>query len=116
MINSLIDVAKPQQKNFCVVRLKTSYWSDSKGVHKKKSLTYMKRKCRGYNILEDDCSNIGAEEVVPLITNLDSSSDGLYMVVTCNMARDWETGYVDAYEYKLISIPEDADIDSLQVS
>ena len=90
-------------ENICVVRLTTSAWSDSRGVHLKKSLKFLKRKCKGYNILDEDCGMTGAEEVIPRIINIDSVSDGVYRVVTCNESRDWESGCVDDYDYKLVS-------------
>jgi hypothetical protein len=91
----------------CVVRLKTSVWNDSRGIHIKKDITYLRRKSFGFNILEEDVSNIGPEFVVSDIINLNSCSDGIYEVVICNESHDWETGYVDAYNYKLIKVVND---------
>ena len=87
----------------CVVRLTTNAWRDSRGVHLKKSLNFLKRQCKGFNLLDEDCSMIGAEEVIPRIVNIGSVTDGIYRVVTCNESRDWESGYIDDYEYKLVS-------------
>lgn len=36
------------------------------------------------------------------IINLDECGDGLYEVVVCNETHDWESGYVDGYDLKLI--------------
>ena len=85
-----------------VVRLKTSCWSDKRGIHTKRSLTYLKRKCKGYNILEEDASNIGADEVFPRIVNLDECEDGVYYVITTNVQTDWESGDVEDYDYRLV--------------
>lgn len=90
--------------NVCTVRLTTTAWNDKKGLHTKKSLIFLKRKCKGYNGLEEDCSNIGAEEVFPMITNIDSMEDGIYEVAVCNESRDWESGHIDDYEYQLVSV------------
>jgi hypothetical protein len=86
----------------CVVRLKTSYWSDSRGVYSKKSITFLKRLCFEYNILQEDAQNIGNEEVIEKIVNLNECEDGIYQVETCNPSHDWESGYLDDYDYKLI--------------
>jgi len=51
---------KPENK--CVVRLKTSTWSDKRGVYLKKSITYLRRLSRGYLILEEDTKNIGTDD------------------------------------------------------
>lgn len=91
------------EQDVCAVRLTTSAWKDDRGVHLKKSLLFLKRQCVGFNILAEDCSMIGAEEVVPKITNIDSVPDGVYRVVVCNESCDWETGHVDDYDYKLVS-------------
>jgi len=91
-----------------VVRIKTSMWSGDNGLHFKKDLIFMKRKSNGYNILFEDCCCIGCEEVIPRITNFHECDDGLYEVVVCNEERDWESGNIDDYDYKLIGVKEDA--------
>lgn len=95
-----------KQHNECVVKLTTSWWHDKRGVHQKRSLIYVRRKCVGYNVLEEDVGCIGAEETFPRILNLDECEDGIYTVVTCNESRDWETGYIDDYDYRLIPYRE----------
>jgi hypothetical protein len=98
-----------EEKCVCVIRLTTSYWYDNKGLHYKKSLNVLKRKSAGYQVILEDCSNIGADEVFPRITNLEECKDGIYQVVTCNEKRDWETGAVDDYDYQLIKYEEQKD-------
>ena len=89
----------------CVVRLTTTVWHTDDGVHIKKSLRFLKRKCVGYNILYEDCRMVGADEVVKRITNLDECEDGIYCVVTCNESHDWETPHiVEDYDYELIPL------------
>ncbi len=92
-----------EPKPICVVRLTTSVWSDGNGVHIKKTLRYLRKQCRGYNILDEDCSNAGVNEAVKRITNLDECEDGVYKVVTCNEFAAWETPHIiEDYDYKLI--------------
>jgi hypothetical protein len=95
-------VEEPQAKSRCVVRLTTSTWHDRAGLYQRKTLRFMKRLCVEFNVLEEDAANFGAEEVVPRITNLATCPDGLYEVVTCHESRDYETGIIDDYDYKLI--------------
>ena len=97
---------KEGQKSRCVVRLKTTMWADKNGVNIKKRLTYLRKKCTGYNILEEDISNTSSYEVIPRIINIDECSDGIYEVVSCNEKRDWESGNIDDYDYKLIDFKE----------
>ncbi len=86
-----------------IIRLKTSYWKDKAGsIHCKKTLTPLKRLSKGYQILGEDCDNIGADEVFPRIINVDECKDGIYKVITCNEHRDWESGYIEDYDYQLI--------------
>lgn len=100
--------AKPAPANVCVVRLVTTWWYNNRGIHQKKSLNYLRRKSSGWNIIEEDCSNGGVDFVFNHIVNLDSCDDGIYEVIACNFSTDWETGYVDYYDYKLIPYEEDA--------
>ncbi len=88
----------------CVVRLTRSYWHNNSMLCQKIELRYLKRKCINFNILAEDASNIGAEEVMPRIINLDECEDGIYEVVPCNESTDFETGYIDDYDYKLIPV------------
>jgi hypothetical protein len=92
--------------NRCVVRVKTTTWADRRGLHTKKSLTFLRRQCEGFNLLEEDAEAIGAEDVVPRIMNLDECEDGIYDVVTCNESRDYETGHIDDYDYMLVPTGE----------
>lgn len=87
-----------------VVRLRTTMWSDKNGLHLKKSLTFLRRKSEGFNVLEEDASAAGVEEVLPRILNLGKCEDGIYEVVVCNESHDWETGYVDDYDYRLVCL------------
>jgi len=92
-----------QVPSLCVVRLTTSAWNDGSGIHIKKTIRYLRRKCSGYNILDEDCSNAGTDCVVKKIVNLDECEDGVYKVVTCNEWSAWETPHIiEDYDYKLI--------------
>lgn len=90
----------------CIVRLRTTAWDDGKGLHVKKSLTYLRRKCVGHNVLEHDVECCGAEDIVPHIKNLCTAEDGVYEAVPCDIHTDWETGIVDGYSYKLVPVKE----------
>jgi len=94
------------QEHKCVVHLRTETWSDNDGLYVKKRLRYLRRKCKGFNILEEDVSNLGVNETTEHLINLFDVPDGVYEVVTCNKERDRETGYIDEYDYKLIPITE----------
>jgi hypothetical protein len=90
--------------DICVVRLRTSVWADKKGIHQRKTLTYMRKMSMGNDLLEADTDAMGAEEVLARIENLNACKDGLYEVVLCNEIRDWETGYVEDYGYRLVPL------------
>ena len=97
----LAEESKPPSR--CVVRLRTTMWADKSGLYMKKSLAFLRRKSEGFNVLEEDASAAGAEEVLPRILNMDECQDGIYEVVTCNESRDYETGYIDDYDYLLVT-------------
>lgn len=88
----------------CIVRLRTTTWSDKKGLHIKRSLTYLRRRCSGLNILEEETEAVGAEQAFKNIINIDQCEDGVYEVIVCNVRHDWETGYPDDWNYKLVQI------------
>lgn len=85
-----------------VVRIRTTAWKDKNGCYLKKSMTFQRRKSIGHGVLEDDCDMIGSDEVIPRITNLAQCEDGLYEVLLCNESKDWETGTIDSWDYKLV--------------
>lgn len=91
-----------------VVRLTTSCWHDSKGCYLKKSIVVQRRKSKGYDILWEECSNVGADEVLAMIENLFEVKDGLYNLIFCNESRDWETGIVDDYDLRLTPYKEES--------
>lgn len=103
----LTDVAAGEkERNLCVIRLRTTTWADKRGLHIKKSLVFLRKQCAGFNILEEDAQAVGADYVLTRILNLAECGDGLYEVVACNESHDWETGYVDDYDYRLVPVTQ----------
>jgi hypothetical protein len=98
---SLLCNDKEPSINECVVRVRTSYWRDSRGLYAKKSVIFLRRRCVGYNILEEDVGQMDVESVMTRIVNLDACPDGVYYAAVCNEYRDWETGYIEDYDYEL---------------
>lgn len=91
----------------CIVRLITSCWANRKGLHVQRSILFLRRKSSdGVNSLEEDFNNMAAESVLARISNFGVCQDGIYRVVVCNEHRDFETGYIDDYEYRLVPIAE----------
>ncbi len=105
MSDELLTIAQPKEPvSRVVVRVVTSMWHDSGAVHIKRDLRFLRRKSSGYNFLEHDCDMVGADDIVPRITSVHSVEDGIYEVVICNEFRDWETGIVEDYDYKLVKM------------
>lgn len=104
VLTELDDMDETQHK--CVVRLRTSMWADKKGVYTKKSLTFLRRQCEGFNVIKEDVDAAGVELVFKRITNLPECEDGIYEAIVCNESHDFESGYVDDYDYKLVRIKE----------
>jgi hypothetical protein len=103
-VNESCGYHKPLNK--CVVKLQTSAWRDRTGIHWKQSLTFLRRQCSGFNLLEEDAGCIGVEDIIPKIINLRECSDGVYECIACNESRDWETGTIDDYDYKLVALTQ----------
>jgi hypothetical protein len=88
-----------------VVRVQTSFYSPRSGtLVRQTTVRVMRRLSRGHDFLFEDVSMVGADEVMPRIVNLDEVEDGLYRVITINERLNWETGYVDSYDYRLVPI------------
>lgn len=102
---SSINLVNPP-KNRVVVRVRTEYYPTKHGVATKKVVNYLQRKSVGHNFFQEDVEQCGAEEAIPLITNLYEVKDGVYELVMWNMSRDWETGYTECLDYKLIPYEE----------
>lgn len=95
------------KKDKCVVRLRTTAYSNKKGVYLTKNLTYLKRKCVGFNILEEDVYDLPTTELIEHIVNFNTTGDGVYEVVMCNIITCWETGAMDGWDYMLVPYKED---------
>ena len=91
-----------KNKSIEIVKLTTSCWRSNRGIHIRRDITTQKRLSDGYQVLMEDAEILNADEIFHSITNLDDCQDGLYVVETTNIIRDWETGYIDSYDYKLI--------------
>ena len=99
-IDSLIDLDEQQQKLRSIVRLTTSSWSDNRGIHVRKDIVNLKRKSSpGYDLLDEEFNNAGPDS---LPINLYEVNDGIYEVILVNGQRDWETGYIDDWETRLV--------------
>jgi len=94
--------ANAEERTQIVVRLRRSYWHDNDGAYQRISLRYLKRHTKGFNVFDDDCSMVGAEDVIPKIVNLEKCKDGIYQLAMCNAHKDWETGHVEDWDYQLI--------------
>lgn len=107
-MNNLLDICSEPEKEkiSIIVRLTTSYWYDGNGLYQRKDLKFLKRKCTGYNFIQEDCNMVGADEVFDKIINLDECDDGIYQIISCNESTDWETGYIDDWDYKLVKYDE----------
>ena len=83
-----------------VVRIKTSSWWDGRKLVLHKEIIPMKR-LSDSALIKEDVDAIGAMTVCDNIVNLHEVMDGLYSLVMCDIRKDWETGYIEDYSYKL---------------
>lgn len=83
------------------VRIRTSCWKNREGIHFKKSMRFLQRKCVGHNFILEECQSFGAHDFLPMITNFHDVADGVYEVVINRISKDWETGMVDDWDWIL---------------
>lgn len=89
-----------------VVRVKTQYYSIKTGAVLQRTITTLKRKSYGYDLLNDEISAEGATSILPRIVNLDTVADGVYELISTNHSFD-SYGEPEDYDFKLISYKED---------
>lgn len=99
-LNKLLIDDVEDDKCVIKVRIKTSYYKRGRRYCKETQITDLtKGPCYS---LSDDISNLDVESVLTRIVNLDEVDDGIYQVILINQYRDWETGCIEDYDYKLI--------------
>jgi hypothetical protein len=97
------EIDQKEDESIVICRLRTSYWiSSNKKLVLKKEISFLKKLGKGNNFVLEDVYNGSAEDVIPRIINLNGCEDGMYELIITNVLTDWETGYVDDYDYKLI--------------
>ena len=113
-VDIALELDAPQEpegpKHQEIVKLVTSYWNDSRGLRMRKDIIYLRRRCTHGSNLETDADNCGAQETLGRIVNLDECEDGVYEVVVCNVSTDFETGYADDWNCRLVPVKEAADV------
>lgn len=92
--------------NQLIVRIRTEYYSTKRGVAKTRKLETLKRKSSGFDFIEEDTAQVGADGVIETIINFDSVDDGIYEVIMINLCHDYETGMLEDWEYKLVPYEE----------
>lgn len=85
-----------------IVRIATSIWSDGTGFQIRKKVTVQKRLSCGDCFFLEDIQNGGADLVLKNILGFADLKDGLYEVRTVNEKKDWETGYVENWDYQFV--------------
>jgi hypothetical protein len=86
--------------NVDIVSIKTEYYKRGKRFYASKVITPISSLSKG-RTLTDEVSDCGPE-VIDQITNLYEVPDGYYQVVLSNVSKDYETGYIDDYDFTLI--------------
>ena len=75
--------------NLGIVQIKTTLWSDEKGMYQKKDIIFFDG--QGYGI-KDDLNIKGVDFILPRIANLDELDNGVYKILV----------HHDRYDYRLI--------------
>lgn len=101
MINKILENPTGEKVTLTVIRLSTTYFTNSNGEYiMQKKVRRLKRKSKGFDFLEEDASAVGTP--LDMINNLHEVKDGTYEVKMTNVLRDYETGHIEEWEYKLI--------------
>jgi hypothetical protein len=106
-LSDLLSLHKPKSKEILVVRVHTNFFRKKGGyIFKARSIKVLKRKSTGnmIDLIEEDISNSSVEDFINTIINFDDVDDGEYYLKAINITHDFETGYVDGYDWKLFKI------------
>ena len=93
---------KVERSNRMLVRVSTTWFQRGRAYVEQKSLTPLRRLSAPDFFFDEEVSAIGIHEAMQRITNFHEVRDGKYEIVFVNEHRDWETGAMDDYDYKLI--------------
>lgn len=98
------DAKKSENEEYrVVIRVTTCYWKSVNGFHSRKDCVIRKRLSgKAHSWLDDEIDGCGVDIFMEHLIGLDTCKDGLYEIVSCNVSRDWETGYIDGCDWKLI--------------
>jgi len=72
--------------NLGIVQIKTTLWSDEKGMYQKKKIIFLDGQSNG---IKDDLNIKGVDFVIPCISNLDNSADGIYKILVHNNSNNY---------------------------
>lgn len=89
----------------CVVRVGTEGFKRGDTYFYGRTIRVIKRKTE-YDLLHDYCQQVGIQEAIENILNINSVEDGLYQLLMCNISKDYETGYIDDFNFKLVKYEE----------
>lgn len=98
---------KDEEEILTVVRVKTEYYHSRNGIHQKRSITTLKRKSKGLDLLNEEVTQTGAEEAACNIENFNDVDDGVYRLGVSSYERDWETGVIDGWTLRLCPYKEE---------
>jgi len=103
-MNIIFEIENIKMKNSqrTVVKIITNNFMKGNDIVQQKTIRFLKRKSTGFNQLLEDCMNIGTNDALKSIVNLDECSDGVYEVVLNDWITDWETGMIEDWNWKLI--------------
>lgn len=90
----------------CVVRVGTEGFKRGDTYFYGRTIRVIRRKTK-YDLLHDDCQQVGIQEAIENILNINSVEDGLYQLLMCNISKDCETGYIDDFNLKLVKYEGD---------
>lgn len=109
-LKAIIDFKKDWQARLLIVRVTTEYFKSKNGsLIVQKKIKPLKRKSTqdGLWCLEHDVDCGGVDYLLKGIINLNDVDDGVYEMKMVNITHDFESMYVDGWDWKLVKISVD---------
>lgn len=104
ILEDIVETSTGEKPRVAVVRVKTSYYITKRGFATTKRIDFLRRKSDWEYVysIKEDASFGGADSVIGRIINLNDVKDGIYRMIWINEHRDWESGYIEDWDYKLV--------------
>ncbi len=92
------------------VRVSTSYYYSRDALNCLKRISLLKRRSskEAQYWFSEENAMAGSDGLFKSIININKVEDGIYTLDICNISKDWETGYLDSWDWVLTPVEQES--------